>query len=141
MIWKLHIKTIIRITCARIKNIKWNWVNSGSGHDCPSLTGFALTGIHNQFHSLLSPFTIIDNFIEHAFWKWSKCVRKGDMDGEKTEHVCKQGRYVRCVWPLFLATPCTYGWPGALQEWTQLQYKDHAWGSGNKASVKDVCDL
>lgn len=139
MIWKPHIKTIIRsIQSPRIKNVKWNWVSRGSGHDCYSLSGFAFIGIHNQFDSLLLPFTIIDNFIfEHVFWKWSKCVRKADMDGENTEHVCKQWRY--CTVPCYPShvelAQSLIGVNAAAVQWLRVGFSE------TKASIKGVCCL
>ena len=65
----------------------------------------------SQFHSLLSPFTIIDNFIfEHVFWKWSKCVRKGDTEGEKTDTCVSRGDTYRVlVHCSLLPHPCIAG--------------------------------
>ena len=78
------------------------------------------------------------NFIfEHVFWKWSKCVRKADMDGENTEHVCKQWRY--CTVPCYPShvelAQSLIGVNAAAVQWLHVGFSE------TKASIKGVCCL
>ena len=113
----------------------------------------------SQFHSLLSPFTIIDNFIfEHVFWKLSKCVRKGDMDGEKTDTCVGRGDmysvFVHCS---LLPHPRVAGPEPHRSEhtcstmamcgvqWDQNEVKDvrylYGWPGTDTDSLKEPCCL
>lgn len=69
---------------------------------------------------------------EHVFWKWSKCVRKGDMDGENTEHVCKQRRY--CTVPCY-PTHVEQAQSLIGVQWLRVGFSE------TKASIKGVCCL
>lgn len=124
---EIHIKTIIRsIQSPRIKNVKWNWVSRGSGHDCYSLSVRIHWDSQSVWFSTIAFYKYWQFIFEHVFWKWSKCVRKGDMDGEN-RHVCKQRRY--CTVPCYpthveqAQSLIGVQWLTCGVQWDQSEYK------------------